>query len=53
MKNIGETENIHRILVVKKPEEKRPLRGNRSRLCDNIKRNLTEMGQSGLGRVTA
>jgi len=44
---MGEGRGVHRLLV-KKPEEKRPLRRPRHRWEDNIKMDLQEVGCGGM-----
>jgi hypothetical protein len=47
----GEGRGIYRVLLVRKPEGKRPLGRPRCRWTDNIKMNLQEVGCGGLDWV--
>jgi hypothetical protein len=48
---MGEKRNAYRLLLVGKPEGKRPLRRPRRSWVDNIRMNLGEVGCGDVGRI--
>jgi hypothetical protein len=48
---MGEERNVYRLLLVGKPEGKRPLGRPRRRWIDNIKMDLLEIGVSVVDRI--